>query len=230
MEAKAALEAVEMSDSMREIIRIAEQVLLHETDSGLGLASSVPSLLPEKRSLSYGDFHLSGFTYPSTSFVMGKETPSQYPEINEAGVSVNVPSFALGATEISQYQWALFLEDNPYWEKSNKDELMSKGLVDDSYMQGMTISSVFVTSRPVFNVSYYAAEAFCSWLSEKTGKEVFLPTEAMWSLAVLQQNELDYTTSLSPSPDISSGTCITVGRCLGTYTDAVHSPFPSFRL
>ncbi len=93
----------------------------------------------------------------------------------------------------------------PLLDKSNKSELISKGLVDDSYLEGMTISSVFITSRPVFNVSYHAAQAFCTWLSEKTGKEVFLPTEAMWSLAVLQQNELDYTTSLSPSPNISSG-------------------------
>ena len=206
LEAKDALETVEMSDSMFELLTIAEQVV-NTSNAGtrLGLASSVPTISPEKRSLSYGDLQLAGFAYPSTSFVMGRETASQYPEIHEAGVSVDVPSFVLGATEISQYQWALFLEDNPYWEKSNKDELMSKGLVDDSYLEGMTISSVFVTSRPVFNVSYHAAQAFCTWLSEKTGKEVFLPTEAMWSLAVLQQNDLNYTTSLSPSPDISGG-------------------------
>ncbi len=206
LEAKDALESIEMSETMLEVFDIAEQVVKNNEDNRVGLASSIPSVTPEKkRSLSFGDFQLAGFAYPLSSFVMGRETSSQYPEVNEAGVSVDVPSFVLGATEISQYQWALFLDDNPYWDKSNKSELISKGLVDDSYLEGMTISSVFITSRPVFNVSYHAAQAFCTWLSEKTGKEVFLPTEAMWSLAVLQQNELDYTTSLSPSPNISSG-------------------------
>jgi formylglycine-generating enzyme required for sulfatase activity len=204
-EAKEALEAVEMSDTMLEVITIAEAVVKNTTNSGVGLASTAPSLTTKKQSLSYGDFQLAGFSYPSSSLVMGRETPASYPQVNEAGVSVAVPSFVLGATEISQYQWALFVEENPYWDKSNKAELISKGLVDDSYMQGMTISSVFVTSRPVFNVSYHAAQAFCAWLSEKTGKKVFLPTEAMWTLAALQQNELKYNTSLSPYPDYSSG-------------------------
>ncbi|MGH0052920.1 MAG: formylglycine-generating enzyme family protein, partial [Sphaerochaetaceae bacterium] len=190
---------------MSEILTTAEQVMRKEANTVLGVAGQVPELSIAQRSLSYGDIDLTGFAYPATSFVMGTETLAQYSDVNEAGVSVHVPSFVLGANEISQYQWALFLEENPYWDKENKDTLLNAGLVEESYLQGMTISSVFVTSKPVFNVSYYAAVAFCEWLSEKTGKKVFLPTEAMWSLAALHQDSKQYATSLSPSPDISKG-------------------------
>ena len=38
-------------------------------------------------------------------------------------------------------------------------------------------------SRPVINVSWYDAVAFCEWLSRKTGRAVRLPTEAEWEKA-----------------------------------------------
>ncbi|MEL6308478.1 MAG: SUMF1/EgtB/PvdO family nonheme iron enzyme [Chloroflexota bacterium] len=41
---------------------------------------------------------------------------------------------------------------------------------------------------PRTNVSWFEAIAFCRWLSEKTGKEICLPTEPQWQLAA-QGNE-----------------------------------------
>ena len=35
---------------------------------------------------------------------------------------------------------------------------------------------------PVISVSYHGAQTFCKWLSEKTGKNYRLPTEAQWTL------------------------------------------------
>ena len=37
--------------------------------------------------------------------------------------------------------------------------------------------------RPVTNVSYYDASAYCNWLSDATGARLQLPTEAMWKYA-----------------------------------------------
>lgn len=37
--------------------------------------------------------------------------------------------------------------------------------------------------RPVINVSWNDAMAFCQWLSQRTGKEIRLPTEAEWEYA-----------------------------------------------
>jgi hypothetical protein len=153
-----------------------------------------------KSSLSYKELQIAGYTYPAASFNMGTQTAWQYPQCITSAVHVEVPSFNLAYLPVSQYQWSLFLEENPFWDRGNKQELMKRGLVDEQYLQGVTISSVFVTNRPVFNVSYHAAVAFTQWLSEKTGKQVILPTQEMWSLAGQNRKSAVYETSLSISP------------------------------
>ena len=38
-------------------------------------------------------------------------------------------------------------------------------------------------NRPVINVTWDEAQEFCTWLSQKTGKNIHLPTEAQWEKA-----------------------------------------------
>ncbi len=38
-------------------------------------------------------------------------------------------------------------------------------------------------SRPVINVSWHDAKAFCDWMSQLTGENIHLPTEAQWEKA-----------------------------------------------
>jgi formylglycine-generating enzyme required for sulfatase activity len=47
-------------------------------------------------------------------------------------------------------------------------------------------------SRPAINISWYAAQGFCDWLSGKTGKNIHLPTEAQWEKAARGTDQRRY--------------------------------------
>lgn len=185
---------------MQDTLRKAELLVSQNATAVVGMASQSVPLQKSEVYLGAGELRMQGYLYGEATFVMGTEKNLNYPAINEAGVEVSTPAFALAAYEVSQYQWALFLQENPMWEKVNLSSLMQQGLVDASYLSGLALSTIFVTNKPIYNISYYAAQAFCAWLSEKTGKRVFLPTESMWTIAALSHENLKFDASLSPIP------------------------------
>lgn len=174
--------------------------LFATANASTGLSEKVGSLVKKETSLQAGEFEIPGYRYPQASFVMGTLTGQNYPAINEAGIKVTTPSFALSTYEVSQYQWALFLQENPMWEKANLASLVEQGLVDEAYLAGLSPSTIFVTNKPIHTISYFAAQAFCEWLSSKTGKTVFLPSESMWTIAAYSHSNLKFDASLSPIP------------------------------
>ncbi|QYX31177.1 SUMF1/EgtB/PvdO family nonheme iron enzyme [Sphaerospermopsis torques-reginae] len=95
---------------------------------------------------------------PGGTFMMGS------PE-NEEGISydespqhqVTIPSFFMGKYPVTQAQYQAIMGTNP------------------SYFKG--------SNRPVEQVSWNNAVAFCKKLSQKTGKNYRLPSEAEWEYA-----------------------------------------------
>lgn len=77
--------------------------------------------------------------------------------------TVNLDDFSLSKTEVTFAQYDKFCEETGI-DKPN----------DEGWGRG---------SRPVINVSWDDASAFCRWLSQKSGKEVRLPTGAEWEYA-----------------------------------------------
>jgi len=133
-------------------------------------------------------------------FVMGDTTYSTYPSINESGIKVHLDSsFYLSKTPITNYMYSLFVIENPRWAKSNLDSLIKENLVDENYLQGKSLSTTYPSLEPITNISYYAAQAFCEWLSEKTNLNIYIPSEEEWSAAAFASNNYknnSYSTSM----------------------------------
>ncbi len=136
------------------------------------------------------------YSYEEMTITMGEETSLSYPESNTAPITLSVGSFAIASHPVSEYEFALFTEAVPYWNKSNKAQLIEDGMVDDNYLEGISLSSSVMSGRPIRNISYYAAKAYCAWLSEATGKNIVLPSEAEWYTAALSASSKSYAKSL----------------------------------
>ena len=117
----------------------------------------------------------------------------------EAGKQVHTDSFNISAYCITEYQYAQFTAANPDWALANKDALIEAGLVDAYYLDGVTLSLTTATNKPIRNISWYAADAFCQWLSSVSGVTVYLPTEDQWIAASLTDTEGGFQKSLMPS-------------------------------
>jgi formylglycine-generating enzyme required for sulfatase activity len=73
---------------------------------------------------------------------------------------VVLDGYLMSATEVTFDQFDRFCEETS--RKKPDDNTFGRG------------------ARPVINVSWHDAIAFCKWLSKKTGEKIHLPSEAQW--------------------------------------------------
>ena len=107
---------------------------------------------------------------PAGSFVMGSndETNAEAPA---HAAAVEKP-FYMGTTEVTMGMMQQFdpTFENGVYDMHYKDQVRRGYFVNDP-------------DFPAIRVSYDQAQAFCDWLSKKTGKKVRLPTETEWEYA-----------------------------------------------
>jgi len=104
---------------------------------------------------------------PSGSFLMG--SPKDEPEQRSSESPqhrVAVKSFLMGKYPVTQAQWQAVAALPPVNTELNSNPSTFKG-----------------ASRPVEEVSWYDAVEFCARLSQKTGRQYRLPSEAEWEYA-----------------------------------------------
>jgi len=129
-----------------------------------------------------GGVALTMLRIPAGSFEMGApETEAESTERERPVHRVTLGEFLLGQTPITQAQWRavaqwqrLDHEDGELWPKSLDPEPVAK-LKEPERFQG--------EQRPVVNVSWHDAMAFCQRLRLRTGKKYTLPSEAQWEYA-----------------------------------------------
>jgi hypothetical protein len=184
-----------LSPSPLSLLHSAEDVLSWLEGSAAGSGETVPwlaGLLPAKLAdpLRSSPWYSagSGGSPPSPP----PEDPDQGRRISAGGLSFReIPGEAPGEnlyiceTGVSAASYAAFLEDEPRWRRDNRGELAEQGLVNGDYLETEGPGTAGLRT----GVSWYAASAFCAWLSRQLppGMESFearLPTEAEWIASV----------------------------------------------
>lgn len=121
---------------------------------------------------------------PSGSFDMGSPDSEAGRADDEGPVhSVNISAFAMGKTEITRGQFAAFVNDTNYstgdkcWtlEGGKYEERSGRNWREPGYPQE--------DNHPVACINWNDAKAYAEWMSQKTGKQYRLPTEAEWEYA-----------------------------------------------
>ena len=126
-------------------------------------------LTPERIDLG-GNRQISFVWIPAGEYIMG-QLDGLPDERNRKVVRIERP-FWMAETEITNGQFGIFdpEHDSRYLPEEGKDHIVPGYIANHP-------------DQPVSRITFQEAEAFCRWLSAKTGKTVKLPTEAEWEWA-----------------------------------------------
>lgn len=108
---------------------------------------------------------------PGGTFVMGSANAAS-PTDERPAAAVTVKPFKMGVREVTNREFRAF-------DPQHDSRCESR----HGYQFGVTGYDVNGDDLPAVRVSWHKANAFCDWLSAKTGRRVRLPTEAEWEWA-----------------------------------------------
>lgn len=126
---------------------------------------------PVEKELDLGDGLTMKFRLvPAGSFAMG-DVQGFADECPPSVVQIGRP-FYLGTFEVTNQQYARF--------DPTHDSAYIDGRWKDRTTRGVPLNQ---PAQPVVRVTWHEALAFCQWLSQRTGQQATLPTEAQWEWA-----------------------------------------------
>lgn len=196
-----------MLDDLEMAIGLLEEAgVTHESAQLDSLLAEIPDIL-----VSSGSWNLTrsnikqvpsltsdGFyEYDDTLFTIGESTEKSIQGAAIKPVTVEVEEFEIKGHPVSEYEYALFVQENPKWAKTNASALIEEGLVDEHYLDGIYLTTVTRSERPVRNISFHASSAYIDWLNSRSDEyEYFLPSEAEFEVAALSADSRSYQLSL----------------------------------
>lgn len=221
-EAKEALKSAQFSNKQHLYI---ENLLDHIESLFEKEANSKTPFVETNRSVAYrattlAKLNIDGFRYEGGPFRVGRESNNSFIETLTTEKEVTLAPFSMASYYVTEYQWALFIQDNPYWDKSNIANLIDDKMVDSHYLDGIYPTVAIVSNRPIRNISYRSALAYTNWLSEQSGVEVTLPSEAQWEMAAASVFTKPYSSSTLPLIDAEGPTAL-----LGGYWEFTSTSF-----
>ena len=148
---------------------------------------------------------------PAGEFMMGspEDEPGRYSDEGPQH-SVRLSEFYMSKYVVTLEEFRKFIEDTKYEtdaEKSNSSGIWDgkewKDKEGINWRHGVKgeLRSASEDNHPVLHVSWNDAEAYCKWLSGKTGKKFRLPTEAEWEYSCRSGTTTPFNTGANLTTD-----------------------------
>jgi len=138
------------------------------------LAYPLPSSLQVKDVPVVEAAYTSDVSIPAGEYTVGSTADEGFIFDNEKWAhTVNVPGFRIARSPVTQQEFVKFLEKTGarppvYWKRDERGNWLRRHF--DQWVQ-------LESDRPVSNISYFQAEAYCRWSGRR------LPTEFEWEIA-----------------------------------------------
>ncbi len=189
---------------------------VHGSNKGFGLAQKLADTiytLPATVT-SFADFTEqvpgSGVTFrmialPGGAFTMGSPESEPLRNPDEVQHKVTIDSFFIAEVEVTWDEYMEFYRQTAAEGRSTDTEGSRLKKEDVDAVTGATPpygkpdQNWGMGQRPAISMSYHAAETYCRWLSQVTGRKYRLPTEAEWEYACRAGTETPYFFEGDPS-------------------------------
>jgi len=144
---------------------------------------------------------------PAGKFLMGSPETQKDSDKEETQHEVTISKpFFMGVTHVTVTQFAAFVKDSGYKTDAEKDGWSMVIYIRDGKLEVKQVNGASWRNpsfdgkgdHPVVQVSWGDAKAFCDWLSRKSGKTVYLPTDVQWEYACRAGTKTAYPWGDSP--------------------------------
>jgi len=148
---------------------------------------------------------------PGGTFKMGSPDNEQLRKPDEGPQKkVTISPFFMAETEITWDEFMVFYaatagEGRSTDTEGSRTEKQVDAITGPTPPYGQPDQNWGLGSRPAITMSFYAAETYCKWLSQVTGKTYRLPTEAEWEYAARGGSESPFFFEGNPKDFGSKG-------------------------